>query len=96
MTEPVYEITLAPREGDGFLTDGDVRSSVCTLPPGSRVLVRLEFCEDFEPAAPGTLARHLTGCLVEHHFESAAWRVAAWWHEAFERETAAYVEAAFG
>ena len=87
----VYEITLAPKEGDGFLTAGDVTASVCTLPPGSRVLVRFEFCEAYEPAAPGILARHLTGCLVEHHFGNAAWRVAPWWMESYERESAAYL-----
>jgi hypothetical protein len=28
---------------------------------------------------------------VEHHFGNAAWRVASWWMEAYEREAAAYV-----
>jgi hypothetical protein len=90
---PVFEIVLAPRDGDGFLTAEDVATSVCTLPPGSKVLVRFEFCEDYDPAAPGVLARHLTGCLVEQHFGNAAWRVATWWTEAYERAAAAYLAA---
>lgn len=90
---PVYEITLAPKEGDGYLLAADVAASVCTLPPGAKVLVRFEFCEHFESGAPGVLARHLTGCLVEHHFGNAAWRVAEWWTEAYDREARAYLTA---
>jgi hypothetical protein len=91
VTAPVYEIVLAPKEGDGFLTAADVAASVVSLPPGARVLVRFEFCEDYEPAAPGVLARHLAGCVVEHWFANAAWRVAEWWSEAYDREAAAYL-----
>lgn len=55
------------------------------------MLVRFEFCEDYEPAAPGVLARHLTGCVVEHYFANAARRVAEWWSQAYDREAAAYL-----
>ena len=90
-------VRVEPQCGDGRLTLLDVQSAVERLPRDAAVVLRYAECADFDPAAPGWLARELCGSVVAgQEFEPSAWGISAHWRELYDRAAADYlaVEAA--
>ncbi|HVF05019.1 MAG TPA: hypothetical protein VNA20_09275 [Frankiaceae bacterium] len=84
-------VEVEPQRGDGRLTLLDVQSAVERLPRDAAVVVRYVECDDFDPAAPGWLARELCGSVVVQRFEPTAWRISAHWRELYDRAAAEYL-----
>lgn len=86
-----YTVALTPVRGDGRLTEWDVELALDDLPRGAEIEVHLDECEDFDPAAPGRLARELSGSVVRHVFGPNARRVAPAWEALYDRAAAEYL-----
>ena len=91
MTEPVYEVALAPGCGDGRLSMADVHRALTGVPQGATVDVRVSDCDAYDPSAPGELARWLCGSSARLVFAASAHRVADGWTAAFDRAAAEYL-----
>jgi hypothetical protein len=94
VTETVYEITLTPRRGDGYLTEQDVAEALLGVPLAGSVSVRVEECDDFAGSAPGYLARHLSGSTLHDDalvFRQSAFSIGREFTRMFDIAASAYL-----